>query len=575
MATSSTSTRAMRSLVWLLMIFAAFGALITSGVFLDNESWTPKLALDLEGGTQIILTPQVVEGAAVSEEELAQAVGIIRQRVDATGVSEAEVTTQGGTNIIVSIPGTPDQATLDRIRSSAKLEFRPVLVTDQASTVDQVAAAIADPTINVEGTDITTLGTPETPAVWPEPTGEPANASDRNWVTPELYATYLSQTCDALDAAGANTANPELPLVICADDQSYKYILGPVEVDGDMVSDATANFLAGQNGVQTNEWGVYLTFNAEGTLAFSAVTARLTSLPGVQNQFAIVLDGKVISAPRTLAAIPDGKPVISGSFTEISSKALADQLKFGALPIGFEVQSSETVTPTLGVAQLESGILAGLIGLALVVLYAIFQYRMLAIVTIGSLAVAAVFTLLVTIYLSQSNDYRLSLAGVAGLIVGIGVTADSFIVYFERVRDELREGRTLISAVEAGWRRARRTILASGAVNLLASIVLFVLAIGNVRGFAFTLGVMTIVDILIVVLFTHPLLQLLARTRLFTSGHALTGLDGSGLGAVYRGRGEFRVDDSVTKAKRVSIARESSKRQTIAERKALEDGGSQ
>ncbi|MDP4585938.1 MAG: protein translocase subunit SecD [Microbacteriaceae bacterium] len=575
MATSSTSTRAIRSLVWLLMIFAAFGALITSAAVFDNESWTPKLALDLEGGTQIILAPQVADGASVSEEELAQAVGIIRQRVDATGVSEAEVTTQGGTNIIVAIPGTPDQATLDRIRSSAKLEFRPVLVTDQASTVDQVAADIADPSLNVEGIDINDFGTLETPAVWPEPTGEPANASDRNWVTPELYATYLTETCDALDAAGANIADPTQPLVICADDQSFKYILGPVEVDGDMVSDASANFLAGSSGVQTNEWGVYLTFNAEGTRAFSAVTTRLTSLPGVQNQFAIVLDGKVISAPRTLAAIPDGKPVISGSFTEASSKALADQLKFGALPIGFEVQSSETVTPTLGVAQLESGILAGLIGLALVVLYAIFQYRMLAVVTIGSLAVAAVFTLLVTVYLSQSNDYRLSLAGVAGLIVGIGVTADSFIVYFERVRDELREGRTLISAVEAGWRRARRTILVSGAVNLLASVVLFVLAVGNVRGFAFTLGVMTVVDILIVVLFTHPLLQLLARTRLFTSGHALTGLDGSGLGAVYRGRGEFRVDDSVSKSKRESIARESSTRQSIAERKALENGGSQ
>jgi preprotein translocase subunit SecD len=575
MATSSTSTRAIRSLVWLFMIFAAFGAMITSGAVFDNESWTPKLALDLEGGTQIILTPQVAEGVDVSEEELAQAVGIIRQRVDATGVSEAEVTTQGGTNIIVSIPGTPDQATLDRIRSSAKLEFRPVLVTDFASTVDQVAADILDPSLNVEGIDINDFGTPETPVSWPEPTGEPVNASDRNWVTPELYATYLNQTCDALDAAGANTANPDIPLVICADDQSYKYILGPVEVDGDMVADASANFLASSNGVQTNEWGVYLTFNAEGTLAFSAVTARLTTLPGVQNQFAIVLDGKVISAPRTLAAIPDGKPVISGSFTEESSKALADQLKFGALPIGFEVQSSETVTPTLGVAQLESGILAGLIGLALVVIYAIFQYRMLAIVTIGSLAVAAIFTLLVTTYLSQSNDYRLSLAGVAGLIVGIGVTADSFIVYFERVRDELREGRTLISAVEAGWRRARRTILVSGAVNLLASIVLFVLAVGNVRGFAFTLGVTTIVDILIVVLFTHPLLQLLARTRFFSSGHALTGLDGSGLGAVYRGRGEFRVDDSVSKTKRVSISREANKRQSIAERKAMENGGSQ
>lgn len=575
MATPSTSTRAIRSLVWLFMIFAALGALITAGAVFDNESWAPKLALDLEGGTQIILTPQVAAGADVSEEELAQAVGIIRQRVDATGVSEAEVTTQGGTNIIVSIPGTPDQATLDRIRSSAKLEFRPVLVTDFAATVDQIAAVLRDPAPEVDGTDIADVGTPETPSVWPEPTGEPVNASDRNWVTPALYATYLNQTCDALDAAGANTADPELPLVICADDQSFKYILGPVEVDGDMVSDASANFLSGQNGVQTNEWGVYLTFNAEGTLAFSAVTTRLTSLPGVLNQFAIVLDGKVISAPRTLAAIPDGKPVISGSFTEITSKALADQLKFGALPIGFEVQSSETVTPTLGVAQLESGILAGLIGLALVVLYAIFQYRMLAVVTIGSLAVAAVFTLLVTIYLSQSNDYRLSLAGVAGLIVGIGVTADSFIVYFERVRDELREGRTLISAVEAGWRRARRTILVSGAVNLLASIVLFVLAIGNVRGFAFTLGVMTVVDILIVVLFTHPLLQLLARTRYFTSGHALTGLDGSGLGAVYRGRGEFRVDDSVSKEKRVSIAREASTRQTIAERRALENGGSE
>jgi preprotein translocase subunit SecD len=575
MATTSTSTRAIRSLVWLFTIFAAFAAMITSGAVFDNESWTPKLALDLEGGTQIILTPQVAEGFDVSEEELAQAVGIIRQRVDATGVSEAEVTTQGGTNIIVSIPGTPDQATLDRIRSSAKLEFRPVLVTDLASTVDQVAADIVDPALNVDGIDINEFGTPETPVTWPEPTAEPVNASDRNWVTPELYSTYLNQTCDALDAAGANTANPEIPLVICADDQSYKYILGPVEVDGDMVADASANFLAGPNGVQTNEWGVYLTFNAEGTLAFSAVTTRLTSLPGVQNQFAIVLDGKVISAPRTLAAIPDGKPVISGSFTEVSSKALADQLKFGALPIGFEVQSSETVTPTLGVAQLESGILAGLIGLALVVLYAIFQYRMLAIVTIGSLAVAAVFTLLVTTYLSQSNDYRLSLAGVAGLIVGIGVTADSFIVYFERVRDELREGRNLISAVEAGWRRARRTILVSGAVNLLASVVLFVLAVGNVRGFAFTLGVTTIVDILIVVLFTHPLLQLLARTRFFSSGHALTGLDGSGLGAVYRGRGEFRVDDSVSKTKRLNISREANKRQSIAERKALENGGSQ
>ena len=575
MATSSTSSRAFRALTWLAILFASFGALIASGVFFDKASWTPKLALDLEGGTQIILNPKVAEGTTVTEEELAQAVGIIRQRVDAAGVNESEVTTQGGTNIVVSIPGTPDQETLDRIRSSAKLEFRPVLINDLTSTVDQIATDIATALDEDPNADITQFGTATTPAVWPAPAGEPVNASDLNWVTPELYTQFMFSTCDELDAAGANVADPTKPLAVCADDQSSKFILGPVEVDGTMVSDASASLVPGTNGVQTNEWGVYLTFNAAGTQAFSDVTSRLTTLVGAQNQFAIVLDGKVISAPRTMAAIPDGKPVISGSFTELSSKALADQLKFGALPIGFEVQSSDTVTPTLGVAQLQSGLLAGAIGLLLVVIYALFQYRALAVVTISSLGVAALFTFVVITYLSQANGYRLSLAGVAGLIVSIGITADSFIVYFERVRDELREGRTLIAAVETGWKRAFRTIMISGAVNFLAAIVLFALAVGNVRGFAFTLGVTTLVDLIIVTLFTHPLLQLLARTRFFSSGHPLTGLDGSGLGAVYRGRGEFRFDEKVSRTKRARVANEAQKRQSIAERKAAEAGGDQ
>ena len=573
MATTSTSSRARRALVWLAVIFAAFGAMIASGIIFDKAGWTPKLALDLEGGTQIILNPQIAVGATVTEEELAQAVGIIRQRVDATGVSEAEVTTQGGTNIVVSIPGTPDQATLDRIRSSAKLEFRPVLITDVSDIVSQVATSVADALAKDPKADVSTLGTPQTPATWAVPAGEPTSFSDLNWVTPEIYQTYLNSSCDALDAAGANTADPAKPLTVCSDDQYSKFILGPVEVDGTMVSNAAANYLSGANGVQTNEWGVYLTFNAAGTTAFADVTARLTTLVGAQNQFAIVLDGKVISAPRTLAAIPDGKPVISGSFTEISSKALADQLKFGALPIGFEVQSSDTVTPTLGVAQLESGLIAGAIGLLLVVIYALFQYRALAIVTISSLATAGLLTYVVITYLSQANGYRLSLAGVAGLIVAIGITADSFIVYFERVRDELREGRTLISAVETGWKRASRTIIVSGAVNLLAAIVLFALAVGNVRGFAFTLGVTTVVDLVIVMLFTHPVLQLIARTRFFSSGHPWSGLDGSALGAVYRGRGEFRVDQSVSSEKRSRVSKEALKRRSIAERNAADNGG--
>jgi len=572
-ATTSTSSRARRALVWLAVIFAAFGAMIASGVVFDKAGWTPKLALDLEGGTQIILNPQIAVGATVTEEELAQAVGIIRQRVDATGVSEAEVTTQGGTNIVVSIPGTPDQATLDRIRSSAKLEFRPVLITDVSEIVSQVATSVSDALAKDPKADVSALGTPQTPATWAAPAGEPTNFSDLNWVTPEIYQEYLTTPCDVLDSSGANTADPTKTLTVCADDQSYKYILGPVEVDGAMVADASANYIPGANGVQTNEWGVYLTFNAAGTAAFADVTARLTTLVGAQNQFAIVLDGKVISAPRTLAAIPDGKPVISGSFDEISSKALADQLKFGALPIGFEVQSSDTVTPTLGVAQLESGLIAGAIGLLLVVIYALFQYRALAIVTISSLATAGLLTYVVITYLSQANGYRLSLAGVAGLIVAIGITADSFIVYFERVRDELREGRSLISAVETGWKRAARTIIVSGAVNLLAAIVLFALAVGNVRGFAFTLGVTTVVDLIIVMLFTHPLLQLLARTRFFSSGHPWSGLDGSALGAVYRGRGEFRVDQSVSSGKRSRVSKEALKRRSIAERNAAENGG--
>ena len=564
MSTKSTSRRAIRALTWLLIMSAALVALIGSGVLWDKQAWTPKLALDLEGGTEIILAPQVQKGSQLTEEQLAQAVSIIRQRVDAAGVSESEVSTQGGTNIVVSIPGTPDQATLDRIRSSAKLEFRAVLMTDAVISLEAVGAT----------PDGSATPAPQTlPTAIPDPTVSPTDGSDINWIDSKTYDTYIHATCDELDAAGANVADPTKPLVVCSDDGVSKYILGPVEVDGAMISNAQANYLAGSNGVQTNEWGVYLTFNGEGTKAFADVTARLTTITGARNQFAIVLDGRVISAPRTLAAIPDGKPVISGSFTELSSKSLADQLKFGALPIGFEVQSSDTVTPTLGVTQLQSGLIAGAIGLLLVIIYSLFQYRALALVTISSLFVAFGFTYLVITYLSAANGYRLSLAGVAGLIVAIGITADSFIVYFERVRDELREGRTLNSAIEAGWARALRTIVVSDAVNLLAAVVLFVLAVGNVRGFAFTLGVTTVVDLIVVTLFTHPLLELLARTRFFSSGHPWSGLNPKSLGAVYRGRAQFRVEETVTAADRGKSSKEARKRQTIAERRAADNGG--
>ena len=554
MARSSIVRSASRALIWLGVIFAILVSGNALSVVNEEGSWTPKLALDLQGGTQIILEPRLAEGQTVSEEQLAQAVAIIRQRVDASGVAEAEVTTQGGQNIVVSIPGEPDQATLERIRSSAKLEFRPVLVTEVAF-VDPEAEPVTVPE-DAEGQGL-----------------EPTNASDLAWITPQLDAEYQNLNCAGLDTSGTNVADPTQPLVTCSSDGTLKYILGPVEVGGESISDAVAGLIPGPTGVSTNEWGVFIEFDPTGTEQFRSVTERLIALPGVQNQFAIVLDGRVISAPRTLAAITDGRPQISGSFTQQSAQVLADQLKFGALPIGFQVQSSETITATLGLSQLQSGLIAGLIGLILVVVYSLFQYRLLGLVTVFSLTVAFVLSYFVITYLSNAQGYRLSLAGVAGLIVAIGITADSFIVFFERIRDELRDGRTLESSIQAAWKRAFRTILASDAVSFIAAVVLYVLAVGNVRGFAFTLGVTTVVDLIIVALFTHPLIQLLGRTRFFASGHRLSGLDPKALGAVYRGRAKFRDSSEVSEVAKSKSSREAKKWQSIAERKAQEDAG--
>ena len=552
MASSSVVASALRRFIWLGVIFGLLIGGNALAVWQNGGSWVPKLALDLQGGTQIILAPLVSEGQDVTEEQLTQAVSIIRQRVDAGGVAEAEVSTQGGSNIVVSIPGTPDEATLERIRSSAKLEFRPVLATGFVEITEEVNPD----DVLIEGEN------PET---------QPTDASDLAWITPGLEAAYTQLSCEQLDALGANVADPTKPLVTCSEEGITKFILGPVEVGGETIDDAVAGLVPGPQGSVTTEWGVFLDFNDVGTEGFRTVTERLVVLEGVRNQFAIVLDGKVISAPRTLGAITDGNPQISGSFTQESAVLLADQLKFGALPIGFEVQSAETITATLGLSQLQSGLLAGAIGLLLVVLYSLVQYRMLGLVTVFSLTTAFILSYFVITYLSNSQGYRLSLAGVAGLIVAIGITADSFIVFFERIRDELRDGRVLESAISAAWRRAFRTILASDAVGFLAAAVLFILAVGNVRGFAFTLGITTIVDLIIVALFTQPLMQLLGRTTFFSSGHSISGLDPRALGAVYRGRARFRDPIDVDPTARKKSANEMKRRQTIAQRKAAEE----
>ena len=562
MAASSTVKSARKSLAWLFVILAGFTGLIGFGSLTDeNASFTPKLALDLQGGTQVILAPLLLDGEAVTTEQLDQAVAIIRQRVDASGVSESQVTTQGDTNIIVSIPGIPDENTLALIKASAKLEFRAVLVTSQGSALTEV-----------DGTDTTGNATTAEPTPAETPTAEqptPVDASDLNWITPEIQQQF-----DALDCASAfrepgQIDDPKIPLVTCDVSGTAKFILGPVEVDGANISDASNGTVQSSTGASTNTWAVNLEFDPEGSESFATVTKRLFPLEQPRNQFAITLDGFVITAPTTQAVISNGSAQITGSFDRDSSKVLANQLKYGSLPIGFEVQSQENISATLGQDQLTSGLLAGLIGLVLVVIYSAFQYRGLAIVTIGSLVVAAVLVYLLIAFLSWRQGYRLSMAGVAGLIVAIGITVDSFIVYFERVRDEIREGRNLEVAVENAWKRSIRTILASDAVSFTAAATLFLLTVGNVRGFAFTLGLTTIVDLIVVVLFTHPLLRLLARTKFFSSGHPWSGFDSKALKASgYMGRGQFRTATNLSPGKAGKVSKEAATRQTIAERKA-------
>ncbi|MDH6533011.1 preprotein translocase subunit SecD [Aurantimicrobium minutum] len=561
MAKSQPMRKGLRSLTWLLVLIAGLIAINGAGVIWGGGSWTPKLALDLEGGTQIVLAPQLESGQTVSEEQMTQAVAIIRQRVDAAGVSEAEINTQGNNNIVVSIPGQPDDATLARIEASAKLDFRAVLLSGA-------------PTSTAVGADGTATPVPVDPTLSTTPAVAPSNGSDLNWVTPALQAEYDAYDC-AANSSNNNAAAPaDQPLITCDFSDTVKYLLGPVEVPGSDISDAGASMVTSSTGASTGQWAVDLSFNAEGTAAFGDVTSRLNGLTGAQNQFAIVLDGKVLTAPTTNAAITTGNAQITGGFTQDSAKTLADQLKYGALPIGFQVQSSDTISATLGSVQLMSGLLAGAIGLILVVIYSLIQYRALGLVTVASLTIAAIITYLLVTILSWREGYRLSLAGVAGLIVAIGITADSFIVYFERVRDELRDGRGLESAVDAGWKRAIRTIVASDAVNFLAAVVLFILAVGNVRGFALTLGLTTIVDLFVVALFTHPMLQILGQTKFYSGGNKWSGLDPQGLGAVYRGRAQFAPAATVTSGKIAKSSKEALKRQTIAERKAQESSGS-
>ncbi|MEU2201378.1 protein translocase subunit SecD [Isoptericola sp. NPDC019482] len=588
------------TILTIVLPFLALGA----GVFWDAKSdtnpdgasWAPGLALDLQGGTQLILTADTTDGSQVTSETIDESINVIRQRIDSSGVSEAEITAQGQNNIVVGIPGEVSQETIDLISQPAQMRFRPVLTyaagtptpepsaspsadagdgaSDDAAddtAKDDAAAeseapsgksagapltvpADTDPSATPSATATATSGEDAEPSPSATPEGAEGDEaaatdpSDLAQITPEIQQQFEELDCtDPANLKGGGGDDPDKPLVTCGEQDGMKYILGPMEVDGVHISSASSGLVPGANGTTTNEWGVFLNFDSVGTKEFRETTTRLQGLEAPRNQFAIVLDGLVVSAPSLSPGtiISNGQATISGSFTRDSAATLANQLSFGALPVQYTVESQEVISATLGSEQLRNGLIAGLIGLALVVVYSLLQYRTLGLLTVASLVVAGVMTYVAIALLSWGMGYRLSLAGVAGLIVAIGFTADSFIVYFERIRDELRDGRTLAYAVERGWGRARRTILAAKAVNLISAVILYFLAVGGVQGFAFTLGLTTIIDVAVVFWFTHPMMEVITKIPFFRDGHLWSGLSPerlrAGSGPRYVGAGRVRT----------------------------------
>ena len=471
--------------------------------------WSPQLGLDLQGGTRITLQARASQGGGqVTPTKMNEAVGIIQQRVNGSGVSEAEVTSEGGNQIIVEIPGQQRGDLAARIGETAQLRFRLV------SQGPQPAPPGSKP------------GAPPTKRQLTGPTG-PQNLHGSallNWQPPpDLQKQYASYVCPAPGQRAQGLVDDASKGLIACDRSGNKYLLSPAIIEGTDLTNAAAALQ--QGGVQ---WVVDLSFNGQASDVFADVTRAIN---GTGRQFAIVLDGVVLSAPVVDSGpILSGQAQISGNFTQGSANTLANSLKYGALPLSFSLQGIDELGPELAGDQLSAGLLAGIIGLALVVAYCLLYYRALGLVVVASLMVAAAAVYACVLLLGQTMNFTLTLPGVAGLIVAIGITADSFIVFFERLRDEVREGKSLRTSVETGWYRARRTILAADAVTFIAAVVLYVFAVSDVKGFAFALGLTTLIDVVVVFMFTKPLVSLLARTRFFGRGHRLSGLDPHHLG---------------------------------------------
>ncbi|HYZ55680.1 MAG TPA: protein translocase subunit SecD [Streptosporangiaceae bacterium] len=543
------------------------------------------LGLDLSSGTQVTLGAVTAKSQTPPASDMKQAVSIITNRVNGSGNTGAQVQQVGGNLINVSVPGKGSQEVVNEVSTTAQLRFRAVLLAGSSApsvsatptpSPSSSAGAHASPSASASAStkafisrtgrsgagqtlasSVQAAASPSPAAsassspkasasATPSPSATSTPAASTPVGNPSAVSPSVMKLFDKLNCSNPNWKkalgytepmwdNPSTQIVACGTG-GIKYVLDKAVVLGTDVTAASAGIDSTSGG-----WVVNLTLNSKAASAFGALTSNqfskyfptATSNPNnaVLDQTAIVLDGNVIAAPETQAAIPGGQVMISNIGGQTQATQLANELNYGALPLSFQVKQTLTISPSLGRNQLTAGVIAGAIGLALVVVYSFLYYRGLGIVSVFSLAIAALLGFLAIVLLSRYQNFTLDLAGIAGLIVAIGITADSFVVFFERLRDEVREGRSLRGAVESGWKRARRTIIVSDTVSFLAALLLYIFAVGQVKGFAYTLGLTTLIDVIVVFSFTKPMVTLLARTRFYGQGHKWSGLDPARLGA--------------------------------------------
>ncbi|MGE5828599.1 MAG: protein translocase subunit SecD [Micromonosporaceae bacterium] len=605
MAPPQGQTRPSRYLAVLALIFVAlYAAVFFGGPDKVADKFKPKLGLDLVGGTTLTLIATTENGRAPDGGSLEQARQIIANRVDGLGVAEAQVVTEGDRNIVISLAGEKND-TIRQVGKPAQLRFRKVISTTNDSPVAPApsSSSTATPGATASATPAASPTTaPATTAPTTAPSASPSAsaAPDKSQLLAEVLkklgaaATAAAQiqsptevasnpglsaqlepfrkltpeevavldptmqfvvpqiTCDVLNRRPPGSLDAmDKPAVSCEEGGNLKYLLDVAKVAGTDVAKANA----GIDSSAGAKWVVNLSFTSPGQKRWTALTQEAFSNtdskclpdgigPDQHCRVAVVLDNQVVSAPEVQDVQP-GDSQISGSFTKDSAQLLASQLRYGALPLTFTQGDATSISATLGTQQLKAGLLAAGIGMLLVIVYAFFYYRLLGIVIFLSLALSGLLTFGMLVLLGRSIGFTLTLAGIAGFIVSLGVAADSFVIYFERLKDEIREGRGPRSAIPRAWARARRTIITANAVTFLAALFLYLVGVGSVRGFAFAMGLATVLDLVIVFLFRHPIMTLLAGTPAFLSPRV------SGLGRVLQHAG---VDTPATGAKRTKEA---------------------